>query len=102
MTVRPTRGPAKDLKDQLLEAVSHRVRSWNVAQSEAARRLGTDRVALNRMLQGRRTPSLEALLSFAHAADMTFHLMLDDGTSGAMVHEKKFPGNDRDVRKLSK
>jgi transcriptional regulator with XRE-family HTH domain len=81
------RGGASDLKQRLLEAVSHEVRSWNVAQGEAARRLGTDRVALNRILQGKRTPSIEALLSYADAANIGYHFMLDERSksSGPLI-----------------
>ena len=86
MTIGVTQSSAQALKRLLVEAVSDEVRSWKVAQSEAARRLGTDRVGLNRMLQGRRTPSLEALLSYADAANMTFHFTLE-GYSTAMTTE---------------
>jgi transcriptional regulator with XRE-family HTH domain len=75
---------AAELRRQLLRAVSQEVQSWKVAQGEAARRLGTDRVALNRLLQGKRTPSLQALLEFANAADMTFRFTLED-TTGTLV-----------------
>jgi transcriptional regulator with XRE-family HTH domain len=84
MAGRKSDGLAADLREQLRRAVVHKVDTWNVAQSEAARRLGTDRVALNRMLLGKRTPSIEALLSFADAADMTLRYIIEDRSSEPM------------------
>jgi len=67
------------IRSNLLIAIGQRVRSWNVTQSEAARRLGTTQPRLNDLLRGRITNfSLEALITLAGKAGLAVRLDIAD------------------------
>jgi predicted XRE-type DNA-binding protein len=67
------------IRSNLLIAIGQRVRSWNVTQSEAARRLGTTQPRLNDLLRGRITNfSLEALITLAGKAGLAVRLEIAD------------------------
>lgn len=67
------------IRSNLLIAIGQRVRSWNVTQSEAARRLGTTQPRLNDLLRGRITNfSLEALITLAGKAGLAVRIEIAD------------------------
>jgi len=67
------------IRSNLLIAIGQRVRSWNVTQSEAARRLGTTQPRLNDLLRGRITNfSLEALITLPGKAGLAVRLDIAD------------------------
>jgi predicted XRE-type DNA-binding protein len=63
------------MRSNLLIAIEQRVRSWQVTQAEAARRLGITQPRLNDLLRGRITNfSLEALINLAGQAGLKVRL----------------------------
>jgi len=60
------------MRSDLLIAIEQRVRSWNVTQAEAARRLGVTQPRLNDLLRGKITKfSLDTLISLAMQAGLS-------------------------------
>ena len=63
------------MRSDLLIAIAERVRSWNVTQAEAARRLDVTQPRLNELLRGRIANfSLDALVSLADRAGLKVRL----------------------------
>ena len=63
------------MRADLLIAIEQRVRSWDVTQAEAARRLGVTQPRLNDLLRGRiGNFSLDALVNLAGQAGLTVRL----------------------------
>lgn len=63
------------LRSNLLIAVEQRVRSWNLTQAEAARRLGVTQPRLNELLKGKiNNFSLDALANLASRAGLFIRL----------------------------
>ena len=63
------------MRSNLLIAIEQRVRSWNLTQTEAARRLGVTQPRLNDLLRGRiQNFSLEALIDLAVKAGLNVRL----------------------------
>ena len=63
------------MRSNLLIAIEQKVRSWNVTQAEAARRLGLTQPRLNDLLKGKIDKfSLDALISLAIKAGLTLRL----------------------------
>lgn len=74
-------GEAANLKARadLLEAIARRVRSWNLPQEVAARRLGVTRPRLNDLLRGKIDKfSLDALVNLANGAGLTVAITVAD------------------------
>jgi len=75
----PAAAASMSMRSDLLIAIEQRVRSWNVTQSEAARRLGITQPRLNDLLRGRITNfSLDALINLAGAAGLAVRLEIAD------------------------
>ncbi len=71
----PQEAASMSMRSDLLIAVEQRVRSWNVTQAEAAKRLGITQPRLNDLLRGRITNfSLDALINLATQAGLTVRL----------------------------
>lgn len=71
----PQEAASMAMRSDLLIAVEQRVRSWNVTQAEAAKRLGITQPRLNDLLRGRITNfSLDALINLAMQAGLTVRL----------------------------
>jgi predicted XRE-type DNA-binding protein len=67
------------MRSTLLIAIEQRVRSWNVTQAEAARRLGITQPRLNDLLRGRITNfSLDTLINLANQAGLSVRLAIAD------------------------
>ena len=67
------------MRSDLLIALRERVKSWNVTQNEAARRLGVTQPRLNDLLRGRITKfSLDALINLADRAGLTVRMDITD------------------------
>ncbi len=67
------------MRSSLLIAIQQRVGSWNVTQTEAARRLGITQPRLNDLLRGRIGKfSLDALINVASKADLDVRLEIAD------------------------
>lgn len=63
------------MRSNLLIAVSEQVKSWNVTQDEAAKRLGVSQPRLNDLLRGRIVKfSLDALVTLARKAGLIVRL----------------------------
>ena len=64
---------------ELLSALRARVRSWELPQEAAARRLGITRPRLNDLMRGKlRKFSLDALVNLASAAGLALQIKIDD------------------------
>ncbi|MGO4832864.1 helix-turn-helix domain-containing protein [Rhizobiaceae sp. 2RAB30] len=71
----PQQAASMFMRSSLLIAIEQRVRSWNVTQAEAAKRLGVTQPRLNDLLRGRITNfSLDALIDLATQAGLTVRL----------------------------
>ena len=71
----PAEAVSMIMRSNLLIAIEQRVRSWQVTQAEAARRLGITQPRLNDLLRGRiMNFSLEALISLAGQAGLKVRL----------------------------
>jgi predicted XRE-type DNA-binding protein len=71
----PAEAASMTMRSNLLIAIEQRVRSWQVTQAEAARRLGITQPRLNDLLRGRITNfSLEALINLAGQAGLKVRL----------------------------
>jgi len=63
------------MRSNLVIAIEERVRSWNVTQAEAARRLGVTQPRLNDLLRGRiHNFSLDALVDLAAKVGLSVRL----------------------------
>ena len=63
------------MRSKLLIAIEQQVRSWNVSQANAARRLGVTQPRLNDLLRGRiQNFSLDALVDLAARAGLNVRL----------------------------
>lgn len=63
------------MRSNLLIAIEQEVRSWNVTQTEAAKRLGLTQPRLNDLLKGKITKfSLDTLIEIAGHAGLTVRL----------------------------
>jgi len=63
------------MRSNLLIAIEERVRSWNLTQAEAARRLGVTQPRLSDLLRGRiHNFSLDALVDLAAKAGLSVRL----------------------------
>ncbi len=71
----PQEAASMSMRSSLLIAIDQRVRSWNVTQTEAAKRLGITQPRLNDLLRGRITNfSLDTLIDLATQAGLTVRL----------------------------
>ncbi|MDX0235115.1 helix-turn-helix domain-containing protein [Sinorhizobium meliloti] len=71
----PAEAASMAMRSNLLIAIEQRVRSWQVTQAEAARRLGITQPRLNDLLRGRITNfSLDTLIKLASQAGLTVRL----------------------------
>ncbi|EHK73553.1 XRE family transcriptional regulator [Sinorhizobium meliloti] len=71
----PAEAASMAMRSNLLIAIEQRVRSWQVTQAEAARRLGMTQPRLNDLLRGRITKfSLDTLINLASQAGLTVRL----------------------------
>lgn len=71
----PQEAASMSMRSNLLIAVEQRVRSWNVTQAEAAKRLGITQPRLNDLLRGRITNfSLDTLINLATQAGLEVRL----------------------------
>jgi predicted XRE-type DNA-binding protein len=67
------------MKSSVLIAIEQKVRSWNVTQVEAARRLGVTQPRLSDLLRGKITNfSLDALISLASKAGLSVRLDIEE------------------------
>lgn len=74
----PTEAANMTLRSRLLIAIEQQVRSWNLTQSAAARRLGVTQPRLNDLLRGRiNNFSLDTLINIATQAGLTVRLDID-------------------------
>ncbi len=71
----PQEAASMSMRSNLLIAVEQRVRSWNVTQAVAAKRLGITQPRLNDLLRGRVTNfSLDTLINLATQAGLAVRL----------------------------
>ena len=71
----PQEAASMSMRSNLLIAVEQRVRSWNVTQAVAAKRLGITQPRLNDLLRGRITNfSLDTLINLATQAGLSVRL----------------------------
>lgn len=71
----PQEAASMSMRSSLLIAIEQRVRSWNVTQAEAAKRLGITQPRLNDLLRGRITNfSLDTLIDLATQAGLAVRL----------------------------
>jgi predicted XRE-type DNA-binding protein len=74
------------MQSNLLIAIDQQVRSWNLTQAEAARRLSVTQPRLNDLLRGKITKfSLDTLISLAIEAGLTVRI---DVAQVALVRER--------------
>ncbi len=71
----PAEAANMTLRARLLIAIEERVRSWNVTQAEAARRLGITQPRLNDLLRGKiMNFSLDTLINLATQAGLAVRM----------------------------
>lgn len=71
----PAEATNMSMRSNLLIAIEQRVRSWDLTQVEAARRLGITQPRLNDLLRGRITNfSLDTLVNLAAQAGLSVQL----------------------------
>lgn len=71
----PAEAANMSMRSSLLIAIGEQVRSWNVTQAEAARRLGITQPRLNDLLRGRIANfSLDTLIRLAGLAGLSVRL----------------------------
>ncbi len=77
------------MRSDLLNAIAARVRSWDLTQAEAARRLGLNQPRLNYILRGKVGKfSLDMLVSLAVQAGLSVRIdVTDAGASTAQTLE---------------
>jgi predicted XRE-type DNA-binding protein len=75
----PAEAANMSMRSALLIALEQKVRSWEVTQAEAARRLGITQPRLNDLLRGRIANfSLDALVGLAAQAGLSVRLDIAD------------------------
>jgi predicted XRE-type DNA-binding protein len=75
----PEEAAEMTMRSNLLIAVEQRIRSWNVTQKEAARRLEISQPRLNDLLRGKiNNFSIQALVGLAVKAGLTVRLDIAD------------------------
>jgi len=63
------------VRSQLLRAITHAVKGWELSQTEAAKRLGVTQPRLNDLLKGKIDKfSLDALVNLLSGADLTIEV----------------------------
>jgi predicted XRE-type DNA-binding protein len=68
----PAEAARMAMRSNLLIAIDQQVRSWNITQAEAARRLGVTQPRLNDLLRGKVSKfSLDTLISLAIQAGLS-------------------------------
>jgi predicted XRE-type DNA-binding protein len=66
-------------RSELMIALRTKIESWNVSQTEAARRLGVTQPRLNDLMRGRLDKfSLDALVNLAQPAGLSVRLEIGD------------------------
>jgi len=71
----PTAAANMTMRSNLLVAIEQRVRSWNVTQTESARRLGLTQPRLNDLLHGKIDKfSLDTLINLAFQAGLAVRM----------------------------
>jgi predicted XRE-type DNA-binding protein len=71
----PAEAASMTMRSDLLIAIDQRVRSWNMTQTEAARRLGITQPRLNDLLRGKIANfSLDALIDLATKAGLSVRI----------------------------
>jgi predicted XRE-type DNA-binding protein len=71
----PAEAASMTMRSNLLIAVDQRVRSWNITQAEAARRLGITQPRLNDLLRGKIDKfSLDTLINLATQAGLSVRI----------------------------
>ena len=66
-------------RSELLSALNARIRSWDLPQDAAAKRLGITRPRLNDMVRGKLAKfSLDALVNLTSAAGLTLEIRIAD------------------------
>jgi len=74
----PAEAANMNLRSRLLIAIEERVRSWNVTQAEAARRLGITQPRLNDLLKGKILNfSVDTLINLATQAGLGVRIDID-------------------------
>jgi predicted XRE-type DNA-binding protein len=74
----PAEAAAMTLRSRLLIAIEERVRSWNITQAEAARRLKITQPRLNDLLRGKITKfSVDTLINLAAQAGISVRIDID-------------------------
>lgn len=74
----PAEAANMTLRSRLLIAIGQQVRSWNLTQSAAARRLGVTQPRLNDLLRGRiNNFSVDTLINIATQAGLSVRLDID-------------------------
>lgn len=67
------------VRADLILAIRERVRSWDIPQEQAAKRLGLTRPRTNDLLRGKLDKfSLDALVNIAAASGFKLHIQLED------------------------
>jgi predicted XRE-type DNA-binding protein len=75
LTDSPAEALNMTMRSNLLMAIEQRVKSWDVTQAEAAKRLGITQPRLNALLRGRISDfSLDSLINLATSAGLTVSL----------------------------
>ena len=75
----PAKAVNLQARSELLSALKARVRSWDLSQEVAAKRLGITRPRLNDLLQGKIAKfSLDALVNLATASGLAVHVQVAD------------------------
>lgn len=79
LTDTPAEAANMKARSELLSALKARIRSWELPQEAAARRLGITRPRLNDLLRGKLAKfSLDALVNLATASGLTVHVQVVD------------------------
>ena len=74
----PAEAAAMTLRSRLLVAIEERVRSWDITQAEAARRLKITQPRLNDLLRGKITKfSVDTLINLAAQAGISVRIDID-------------------------
>lgn len=75
----PMEAASQTVRADLLLSLRERVKSWDVPQDQAAKRLGLTQPRLNDFLRGKLDKfSLDALVNIATAAGFKLHIQLEE------------------------
>ena len=75
------------LRSELLTAVEQEVRSWNLTQTRAAKRLGATQPRLNDLLRGKITElSLDALVELSVRAGLAVKLSVEKAAQASRLY----------------